>query len=102
MVIAYLVVPRDQYTPFDAHYFPGAETTTARLSEPKNYRTADDPTDVTVLCAELACWVGDELWLSDPKSIGELVEGDLKRADLPTTNHVHCEVQRLGSVYPVS
>lgn len=101
MVIAYLVVPRDQYTPFDAHYFPGAETTTARLSEPKNYRTADDPTDVTVLCAELACWVGDELWLSDPKSIGELVEDDLKRADLPTTNHVHCEVQRLGSVYPV-
>jgi len=101
MVIAYLVVPQAQYTPFDAHYFPGSDVSTARLSEPKNYRTADDPIDVTVLCAELACWVDDETWHLDREAVGQLVAEDLKRSGLPPTNHVHTEIRRLGSVYPV-
>ena len=101
MVIAYLVVPQAQYTHFDAHYFPGSDVSTARLSEPKNYRTADDPIDVTVLCAELACWVDDETWHLDREAVGQLVAEDLKRSGLPPTNHVHTEIRRLGSVYPV-
>jgi len=101
MLIAHLVVPRSQYTPFDAHYFPGLDITTARLSEAKNYRNGDDPDDVTVLCAELACWVGDAIWTSPSEAIGQLVEEDLQRAGLPPTNQVHVEVQRLASVYPV-
>jgi len=101
MLIAHLVVPRSQYTPFDAHYFPGLDITTARLSEAKNYRDGDDPDDLTVLCAELACWVDDEIWSLPSEDIGQLVEEDLQRAGLPSTGHVHVEVQRLPSVYPV-
>ena len=101
MLIAHLVVPRSQYTPFDAHYFPGLDIATARLSEAKNYRSADDPDDLTVLCAELACWVDDEIWASPSEAVGQLVEEDLQRAGLPSTDHVHVEVQRLSSVYPV-
>ena len=48
MLIAHLVVPQSQYTSFDAHYFPGLDLATARLSEAKNYRTGDDPPDLTV------------------------------------------------------
>tara|TARA_B100001250_G_scaffold373780_1_gene360142 strand:- start:4343 stop:5719 length:1377 start_codon:yes stop_codon:yes gene_type:complete len=101
MIIAHLVVPRSQYTEFDAHYFPGLEITTARLSEAKNYRDGDDPDDLTVLCAELACWVDDEIWNLTSEDIGQLVEEDLQRAGLPPTGHVHVEVRRLPSVYPV-
>ena len=42
-VLVYLVHDRPQYTPFDAHYFPGLDVTVARLSEPKNYRDGPDP-----------------------------------------------------------
>lgn len=101
MIIAHLVVPRGQYTEFDAHYFPGLEITTARLSEAKNYRDGDDPADLTVLCAELACWIDDEIWNLSPEDIGHLIEEDLQRADLPPTGHIHVEVRRLPSVYPV-
>ena len=101
MLIAHLVVPQSQYTSFDAHYFPGIDLTTARLSEAKNYRTGDDPPDLTVLCAELPCWVDDELWGASPETIGQMVEEDLTRAGLPKANHTHVEVRRLPSDYPV-
>ena len=101
MIIAHLVVPRSQYTSFDAHYFPGSDIATARLSEAKNYRSANDPDDLTVLCAELACWVDDEIWASSSETVGQLVDEDLQRAGLPPTNHVHVEVRHLPSVYPV-
>ena len=68
VVLAYVVVGRDRFTPFDAHYFPGPETRVARLSEPKNYRDGDDPRGQTVLCAEIPCWPGDELWQSSDGS----------------------------------
>ena len=101
MLIAHLVVPQDQYTSFDAHYFPGLDLATARLSEAKNYRNGDDPPDLTVLCAELPCWVDDELWGANPETIGQMVEEDLRRAGLPKANHTNVEVRRLPSLDPV-
>ena len=101
VVLAYLVVERDRFTPFDAHYFPGPETRIARLSEPKNYRDGDDPPERTVLCAEIPCWPGDDLWHSDDDSIGETVAGDLQRVGLGVPEPWRAEVRRLPSVYPV-
>ena len=101
VVLAYLVVGRDRFTPFDAHYFPGPETRVARLSEPKNYRDGDDPPGQTVLCAEIPCWPGDELWQASDDSIGEMVAGDLERIGLGVPEPWRVEVRRLPSVYPV-
>ena len=101
VVLAYLVVGRDRFTGFDAHYFPGPETRIARLSEPKNYRDGDDPPGQTVLCAEIPCWPGDELWNSPDRSIGELVARDLERVGLAVPELWQVEVRRLPSVYPV-
>ena len=62
-ILVYLVVPRARYTTFDAHYFPELSTPVSRMNEPKNYRDSDeDPTDRTVLCAEVPCWAGDDVW----------------------------------------
>ena len=101
VVLAYLAVSRDRFTPFDAHYFPGPETVVSRLSEPKNYRDGDDPPGRTVLCAEIPCWPGDELWQRSEDQLGELVAADLARAGLAIPELEGVEVRRLPAVYPV-
>ncbi len=101
VVLVYLVVSRDRFTPFDAHYFPGPETVVARLSEPKNYRDGDDPPGRTVLCAEIACWPGDELWQRPADQLGELVAADMARVGLEIPALEAVEVRRLPAVYPV-
>ena len=101
MVLVYLAVPRDQYTPFDAHYFPETDTRVARLSEPKNYRDGDDPTGQTVLCAEIACWPNDELWCSDDNALAAFAIDDLEQSGLPPSDPSATTVRRLPSVYPV-
>lgn len=101
MVFVYLVVPRDQYTEFDAHYFPGLDTVIARLSESKNYRTGHDPVGQTVLCAEVACTVGDEIWAMDDDALATLVSNQIAEQGLAHPEHVASAVRRLPSVYPV-
>ena len=101
MVLAYLVVDRPRFTSFDAHYFPGPETVVSRLSEPKNYRDGDDPPDRTVLCAEIPCWPGEELWRCDDDRISQIVVEGLGRAGLAVPEPAAVEVRRLPSVYPV-
>lgn len=101
MAFIYLVVPRDQYTEFDAHYFPGLDTVIARLSEPKNYRKGSDPIGQTVLCAEVACTVGDQIWAMEDDALGSLVASQLAEQGLAHPEHVDCQVRRLPFVYPV-
>ncbi len=102
MLLVYLVVDRPHYTPFDAHYFPARELPVARLSEPKNYReSADDPTERTVVCAEVPCWQDDDLWNASDRALGELVADSLTRAGLPEVTPHTVEVRRLPRVYPV-
>src|SRR5919108_654522 len=71
MVLAYLVLDGDRYSPYDAHYLPDAGTPVTRVSEPKNYRDGDDPPGRTVLCAELPCERDGALWRAGG---GELAE----------------------------
>lgn len=101
MVLAYLVVNTAQYTSFDAHYFPELQTRSARISEPKNYRDGPDPADSTVLCAELACDVGDETWNASPEVLRDWVVSDLVSNDLPCPVVLDVHVERLPAVYPV-
>ena len=101
MVLAYLAVDRDQYTPYDAHYFPGPDTVVARLSEPKNYRDGDDPAGQSVLCAEIPCWFHDDIWHADDTAIAERVVTDLEAMGLPAVSPSGTAVRRLPSVYPV-
>lgn len=71
------------------------------MSEPKNYRAGPDPSGQTVLCAEIACWVDDEIWAMSDDDIGALVVRDLEAPGLPGPRPVTTEVRRLRSVYPV-
>ncbi len=101
LVLVYLVLNREQFTPWDAHYFPGPETVISRLSEPKNYRDGDDPLATTVLCAEIPCWPGDEIWQSSDDSLAELVTAEIAAVGLRGAEPQQVQVKRLPSVYPV-
>ena len=102
VVLVYLVVPRPRYSRFDAHYFPEPSTIVARLSEPKNYRdTRADPTNRTVLCAEVPSTQGDATWRADDGELGRRVRRELVEQGLPDPTPVSVHVERRPRVYPV-
>ena len=101
MVLVYLLLDRDRYTVFDAHYLPGEETPVTRISEPKNYRSGDDPRGRTALCAEIPCSFGDATWAATDAELGALVESTLVGAGLPVPPVQEVAVRRLRHAYPV-
>jgi protoporphyrinogen oxidase len=102
MILVYLVLEQEQFTEYDAHYFPEYSVPISRLSEPKNYSASTDPRGVTVLCAELPCDPHEEYWsLSDDQLGAKLCEW-LAGVRLPVTAKVRkTETRRLGFAYPV-
>jgi protoporphyrinogen oxidase len=103
MVLVYVVHEGARpWTRFDAHYLPGPATPVTRISEPANYRDSPrDPADRTVLCAEIPCRVGDEVWTASGEALADLVVEALARHDLPPVRRGQVEVRRLPRVYPV-
>jgi protoporphyrinogen oxidase len=101
LVLVYLVLERRPYTPFDTHYFPALDVSLSRLSEPVNFRDGPDPSDRTVLCAEVPCAVGDESWECNAAEHGAEVAAALERQGLPAPAAIEVEVRRLPRVYPV-
>lgn len=102
MLLVHLVLDRPRWTEFDAHYLPDPSHPVARLSEPKNYRdSSDDPAGTTVLCAEVPCWEGDELWTASDDDLGRVVVVALAAEGLPPVAPVAVDVVRLPRVYPV-
>jgi len=108
MVLVYLVVDRDRYAPFDAHYLPERWTPVTRLSEPKNYRVghpgphdAGDPDDRTVLCGEVPCARDDVVWRGTDTELVGIVRAALRCGGLPEVTPVDVVIRRLPSAYPI-
>ena len=102
MVLVYLVHSGGRWTEYDAHYVPGLHTPVSRISEPANYRdSADDPRDHSVVCAEIPCSVGDDLWNAGDDDLAGVVEEALAATDLPAVRRTGLAVRRLPAVYPV-
>ena len=105
MVLVYLVHEGGRWTGFDAHYLPGLQTPISRISEPANYRdSSDDPTDRSVICAEIPCAAGDAVWSSSDDALAALVQDGLAAVGLPPVRLAPSGgvvVRRLPHVYPV-
>ena len=102
MVLVYLVHRGGRWTDFDTHYLPGPDTPVNRISEPTNHRVSqDDPTNRTVLCAELPCDTTDAVWDAADTELVDLVVDGLARHGLPTPQVGEVAVRRLAQVYPV-
>ena len=102
MLLIYLELDVDQFTPFDAHYFPAADIRITRLSEPKNYSALEEPRGQTTLCAELPCSPNDPWWSLDDAALGQVVTEDLARAGIPLPRPpVRVHTKRLRQAYPI-
>ena len=102
MVLLYLVLAQPRWSPYDAHYLPDEHVVATRVSEPKRYRdSVEDPADRTVLCAEVPCAVGDEIWTAEPDDLAERLAADLAPLGLPPLPVASAEVVRVPRLYPV-
>ena len=102
MVLIYLELAVEQFTEFDAHYFPDAGVRITRLSEPKNYAARAVPRGRTVLCAELPTSPDEATWTMTDTELGELVARDLASVGLPLPSPpTAILVKRLRQAYPI-
>jgi protoporphyrinogen oxidase len=102
MILVYLTLDVDQFTTTDAHYFPQADMSVTRLSEPKNYFGLREPAGSTVLCAEVPCSPGDGVWELSDSALAKLVTDDMSRGGLPLSRPaVGVHVRRLSHAYPI-
>jgi protoporphyrinogen oxidase len=102
MILIYLVLEQQQFTEFDAHYFPEVEIPLSRLSEPKNYYASQEPSGLTVLCGELPCSTEDHYWRASDEELGRLMVRWLRNAALPVSAKVRkVHTRRLSHAYPI-
>lgn len=102
MILIYLVLETDQFTEFDAHYFPETTIPISRMSEPKNYSSATEPRGKTILCAELPCDPEEIWWSMSDDELGTAFCEWLAQLGLPVTVRVErTETRRLSHAYPV-
>jgi protoporphyrinogen oxidase len=102
MILIYLVLEQQQFSEYDAHYFPEPDLPLTRISEPKNYRGRDEWPNLTILCAELPCAVDGPEWKQSDKELGQLACRVLATAELPVRAPVkEVVIQRLPQAYPI-
>jgi protoporphyrinogen oxidase len=102
MILIYLVLDRDQFSTYDAYYFPEEAVPISRMSEPKNFTRSAEPRGRTVLCAELHSDPGLPEWKMTDEELGKSLCDWVERAGLPRPSPVSKVVtRRLGQAYPV-
>jgi protoporphyrinogen oxidase len=102
MILIYLVLDQDRFSPVDAYYFPESLIPISRMSEPKNFTGAGEPQGRTVLCAELPADPGQPEWEMSDEELGRCLVGWLEKARLPVTAPIrNVATRRLSHAYPV-
>ncbi|MGB3312956.1 MAG: FAD-dependent oxidoreductase [Albidovulum sp.] len=102
MILVYLILETDQFTEYDAHYFPELSIPISRMSEPKNYNSATGPKGRTILCAELPCDPGEKWWDMSDEELGKQYCEWLGQLGLPVkVPVVRTETRRIAHAYPV-
>ena len=102
MILIYLVLEQNQFSEFDAHYFPETDIPISRLSEPKNYSASQEPVGRTVLCAELPCSPEDSVWQRSNEDLAAIVCQSLETAGIPVQAPIlDVTTRRLRQAYPI-
>jgi protoporphyrinogen oxidase len=102
MILIYLVLEQDQFSEYDAHYFPEPSIPISRMSEPKNYSASSEPRNRTVLCAELPSDPHEPEWQLTDDELGKRFCEWLGKVGLPVRSKVHRTItRRLRFAYPV-
>ncbi len=82
MVFVFMILDRPQFTHDHWIYIPEDTLTVHRLSEPKNFSDDCAPADKTLICAEITCDFGDEIWNKSDDELREVAVKDLIKIGL--------------------
>lgn len=96
LLFVYLLIKKDHITNDHWIYFPQKDALFNRISESKNFCEALVPRGKTVICAEITCNLGDDIWNLEPrilcKEVVERLESiGLIQKDLVIGTYVHRE-----------
>lgn len=102
LLLVYMELATQQFTEFDAHYFPGSDIPFTRISEPRNYSDREEPKGRTVLCIEIPCFKHDSTWSMTNEELGNMVGRGLATAGLPITCGINqVDSRRIPFAYPL-
>ncbi len=82
MVFVYLILDRPQLTHDHWIYVPEKTLTVHRLSEFKNFSEECAPPSKTLICAEITCDKGDEIWNKSDEELREIAVHDVQAMGL--------------------
>jgi protoporphyrinogen oxidase len=82
MAFVYLILNRPKLTDDHWIYLPEDSITVHRLSEYKNFSPFAAPPDKTLICAEITCDYGDEIWNDSDENLRQICVDDLVKIGL--------------------
>ena len=102
IVFVYLEVKNPSVSPDHWVYLPEGHLTIHRISEFKNFSDDCAPGDSTVVCCEITCREGDELWNLDIEGATEIAIRDLETVGLIEPNTATgIDMHKLKYAYPI-
>lgn len=102
IVFVYLKLNRGNVSPDNWVYLPEKHLTVHRISEFKNFSPYCSPKDKTMVCCEITCRRGDEIWRASPEQLKSIAERDLISVGLIQAGEVlDVVVKKIPYAYPV-
>lgn len=102
IVFVYLKLARPSVSPDSWVYLPEKHLTVHRIAEFKNFSPHCAPKDKTLICAEITCRRGDEIWRSQPGELAKIAERDLVSVGLIKPGEViDYFIKKIPYAYPV-
>jgi protoporphyrinogen oxidase len=102
IVFIFLKIDRDGVSPDHWIYLPEKHLTIHRISEFKNFSSSAAPAGKTMVCAEITCRAGDEIWRADAEALARIAVRDLTSVGLIRPEEVlESFVKRIPFAYPL-
>ena len=102
IVFIYLEVDKASVSPDHWVYLPEEHLTIHRISEFKNFSDDAGPGDKTVVCCEMTCRMGDDIWNLDLERGTEIAIRDLETVGLVDPGTARgIDIARVRYAYPI-
>lgn len=102
IVFVYLKLNRPRVSPDSWVYLPEKNLTIHRICEFKNFSPKCAPADKTMICAEITCRRGDEIWRASTEELEKIAERDLMQVGLIEAGQVvGSHVRKIPYAYPI-
>ena len=104
IVFVYLFLDRPRLSEDHWIYLPEERFVANRLTESVNFSRENAPRGSTVVCAEITCAAGDDVWNTSDDVLAERVVADLERLELFSASRrelLRVGTRRAAEAYPV-